>query len=54
LSVGVRWADNPDASGAGQRWPERGSIFLSRFFAYFFINGKSMKKKSFKNSPIIH
>jgi hypothetical protein len=53
LLFGVRWPDK----NAGQRWHVRGSSFLSSFFAYFFSNGKSMKKKrrmiDFKNKNII-
>jgi hypothetical protein len=53
LLFGERWPDK----NAGQRWHVRGSSFLSSFFAYFFSNGKSMKKKrrmiDFKNKNII-
>ena len=41
LLFGERWPNK----NAGQRWHVRGSSFLSSFFAYFFSNGKSMKKK---------
>ena len=41
LLFGERWPDK----NAVQHWHVRGSSFLSSFFAYFFSNGKSMKKK---------